>query len=89
MKQVTTRGNVIVNEIKVGDIHYEYQYGYQTIVKVITAPEKDINGLWKWQSMVIETEEIVDYATHEDYPQYAPKIYTYEAYMSSKKDLVP
>jgi hypothetical protein len=82
MKAVTTRGNIKVNDIKIGDIHYEFQYGYKVIVEVISLPERDINGLWEWKSKVLETGEIVNYSTHEDYPQYAPKLYDYEAYIT-------
>ena len=36
-----TKGNVIVENIKIGDIHYEYGYGQELKVKVISLPIKE------------------------------------------------
>jgi hypothetical protein len=47
---VMTKGNVIVNKIKVGDIHYEYEYGYVIKCEVITLPINDGDGYWTWRS---------------------------------------
>lgn len=77
--KIFTRGDVIVNEIKIGDTIYEYEYniGIKTTVK--TLPTRNEDGLWEW---VGETDSgtIVNYAVHEDYPHYSPNLYTYEAY---------
>ena len=46
-----TKGNVIVEEIKIGDIHYEYEYGTGMKCEVLTLPIRDDNGLWEWKSI--------------------------------------
>ena len=35
-----TKGNIIVEEIKVGDIHYEYDMGLGIKCEVLTKPTK-------------------------------------------------
>lgn len=54
MREVRTKGNVIVNRIKVGDVHYEYEWGLCTCSKVITLPKRDDDGLWMWWSVLME-----------------------------------
>lgn len=75
--KVYIRGDVIVNEIKVGDVHYEYDYGVEIKSTVISLPERD--GLWTWQSKT-DTGKVIDYAVNERYTHYSPKLYTYRAY---------
>ena len=83
MKNVLTKGSVVVNEIKVGDIHYEYQYGIGMKVEVVSLPVRNEDGLWSWQSKD-RNGNIVDYAVHEDYAHYGPNLYDYEAYTVDK-----
>jgi len=45
MKQILTRGNVVVNNLKVGDIIYEFEHGLMVKSKVKTAP-KETEGYW-------------------------------------------
>ena len=45
-----TQGNVIVDEIQVGDIHYEFQGGRGSRFMVITKPIRDVDGQWSWIS---------------------------------------
>jgi len=84
MSIVRTRGDVVVNEIKVGDIHYEYDYGMEIKIEVITKPVKDSDGYWVWKS-VTQRGEVVDYGVHERYAHYGPKLYTYQAYKVPRK----
>jgi hypothetical protein len=80
---VYTRGNVIVNYIKIGDVHYEYEYGMYVKSKVISLPVRDEDGLWKWKSEMVDKDgvsKIIDYAVNEKYPHYGPNLYDYEAY---------
>ena len=37
-----TKGNVIVENIKIGDIHYEFEYGIGIKTEVISIPEYEI-----------------------------------------------
>jgi len=75
-----TKGDVIVEDIKVGDIHYEYEYGVGIKSKVTTLPIKDDKGYWTWQSENVNTGKTITYGVQEGMSHYAPNIYTYEAY---------
>lgn len=86
---VYTKGNVLVNKIKVGDIHYEYNTGLGAVIKVrvLTQPEK--NGkYWKWKSRHIiegtpddsDKSFELDYTVHENYSHYSANLYDNEAY---------
>ena len=44
MEKVLTRGDVVVNEIKVGDVTYEYDYGMEIKSSVISKPQRDSDG---------------------------------------------
>ena len=39
-----TKGNIIVENIKIGDIHYEYGYGLGIKVEVISLPVREGDG---------------------------------------------
>ena len=55
-----TKGNVIVEEINVGDIHYEYDMGMGIKCKVVTKPEfSEMSGGWEWESENIKTGKII------------------------------
>lgn len=86
MKKIFTKGDVLVNEIKVGDIHYEYEYGCYVKSKVITIPENTEPELWEWKSVKLdnfneETDIIIDYAVNEKHSHYGPNLYDTEVYM--------
>ncbi len=84
--ETRTKGNVIVEKIKVGDIHYEYEYGLGIKCKVITKPifsKKD--GGWKWKSKDLKTNKIIDYFVNPEYPQYSVNLYDYEAYILKRE----
>ena len=81
---IQTKGNVVVENIKVGDIHYEYDLGCSIKVQVIAKPIRDENGYWKWKSRIISTGTEVDYGVHELHIGHAPRLYTYEAYSVHK-----
>jgi hypothetical protein len=75
-----TKGNVIVENIKIGDVHYEFEYGMGIKCKVVTLPVRDENGYWHWQSENLNTGKIIDYGVTENLSHYAPNLYDYEAY---------
>lgn len=75
-----TKGNVIVEDIKIGDIHYEYEMGIGMKVKVLTLPERNDEGKWYWDAERLSTGMIIEYMVNEKYPHYAPNLYDYEAY---------
>ena len=83
MNDVLTKGNVIVNKIKVGDIHYEYEYNIGIKSKVITEPKRDENGYWTWQSVNTKTGAVINYGVSEGMSHYSSNLYDYEAYSVS------
>jgi hypothetical protein len=85
MSKTYTKGNIIVEEIQIGDIHYEFSYGLHTKAKVLTKPVRDDNGFWTWKSENILTNEIIKYGVNEKYSHYGPNLYNYEAYIGTKQ----
>ncbi len=82
MKKTYTKGNVIVEDIKIGDIHYEYSYGKEIVVEVISLPvaeERKEDIYWTWASKT-ENGEKVTYRVSNKFQHYAANIYTYPAY---------
>lgn len=56
-----TGGNVIVEEIKVGDIYYEYEWNVGIKCEVITLPKLNESGQYEWKSKNINSGKIIDY----------------------------
>ena len=80
MSKTLTKGNIIVEEIKIGDIHYEYEYGVGIKCKVITLPEEDNEGNWSWKSENVTGGKEINYFVNPKYSHYGPNLYDYEAY---------
>lgn len=74
-----TRGNIIVEEIKVGDTHFEYEMGIGVQSTVLTKPERSDDGYWTWKAKSITGKEI-KYGVREGMSHYAPNLYDYRAY---------
>ncbi len=79
-----TKGNVIVENIKVGDIHYEFAYGMGIKCKVITLPVRDNDGYWTWKSKNLTTGKEIEYGVREGMAHYSCNLYDYEAYKIKK-----
>lgn len=75
-----TKGNVIVEQIKIGDIHYEYDCGIGIKSKVITLPKRDDDGCWTWQNVNEKSGRVITYAVTEGMGHYSANLYDYEAY---------
>ena len=75
-----TKGNVIVEVIKVGDIHYEYEYGVGVKCEVITLPTLNESGQYEWKSRNVNTDKVIDYLVGSKYSRYSANLYDYEAY---------
>ena len=75
-----TKGNVIVENIQIGDIHYEFDYGIGIKSKVITQPVRDSSGYWTWKSERISNGKLINYGVSEGNSHYGPNLYDYEAY---------
>ncbi len=81
MSITRTKGNIIVEEIKVGDIHYEYDLGFGIKCEVITKPVFNKEAeIWEWKSKNCKTGKIIDYAVNSKYQHYSSNLYDYEAY---------
>jgi hypothetical protein len=80
MKDYTnTKGNVIVENIKIGDIHYEYEYGIFLKVEVVSLPQKN-GDQWTWKSKKLNDGRIIDYLVTKGLSYYGPNLYDYRAY---------
>jgi len=75
-----TKGNVIVEDIKVGDIHYEFEYNMGIKVEVLTLPTRTDDGVWTWKSKSLNTGKDIDYLVNEKHSHYGPNLYDYVAY---------
>lgn len=75
-----TKGNIIVEEIKVGDIHYEYDMGLGIKCEVLTKPTKNKDGNWTWKSKNVNSDKEIDYLVNPKYSHYSSNLYDYEAY---------
>jgi len=75
-----TKGNIIVEEIKVGDIHYEFKYGLGIKSEVITMPIRNNDGYWSWESKNVNTGVIIEYGVSEKSQHYSSNLYDHIAY---------
>ena len=75
-----TKGNILTENIKINDIHYEFEYGCGIKCKVIELPKKDNEGHWDWKSEEIGTGRIIHYRCTEGFSHYGPNLYDYDAY---------
>lgn len=80
MKETRTKGNVIVEQIEVGDILYEFEYGTGVEVEVLTKPELNDEGNYVWKAKNTKNGEEIRYLVNPKYPHYAPNLYDYKAY---------
>lgn len=78
---VTTAGNILVQDIRIGDIHYEFHDGFGVKCQVINMPIKDLDNNWTWESKNLKSGRIIHFFVNENHPQFAPKLYDYEAYI--------
>ena len=79
-----TKGNVIVEDIKIGDIHYEYEYGLCVKSEVVTPPIQNDDGAWEWVSKMLNSGEAINHLVDPKYSHYSANLYDYEAYPAAK-----
>ncbi len=91
-KKTLTKGHIVIEDIKIGDIHYEYEYGCYIKSKVKTLPLKEPRGddnYWTWDSIHINPDgtegKIINYGVSDKYPYYGPNLYNTEAYFGFKQ----
>jgi len=75
-----TKGGLLIEEIKIGDIHYEYDYGRGIKCEVITLPILNESGQYEWNSVNVNTGDNINYLVDPKFPHYSPNLYNYEAY---------
>jgi len=80
MKKTLTGGNVIVEDIEVGDIHWEFEGNLGVKTEVVSLPRFNKLGQWEWESKHLVSGEIIEYLVDPKYQHYAPKLYDHEAY---------
>ena len=80
MSKTHTKGNVIVEDIKAGDIHYEYEMGLGIKCEVISTPIFTEDKQWVWHSKNCKTGAIINYTVDPKYSHYSANLYDYEAY---------
>jgi len=82
MERIYTKGDVEVQNIKVGDITYEYEYGCYIEARVLTEPlYNSETEQWEWQALNLLTNKEIDYGDNPKYSHYSPNLYTYKAYL--------
>jgi hypothetical protein len=81
---VYTKGNVVIENIKIGDVHYEFEYGLCCKSEVISLPTRNKDGYWSWQSKSLIDGRIIDYGVTEGMSHYGPNLYDHEAYQGAK-----
>ena len=80
MSKTHTKRNVIVEDIKIGDIHYEYDMGLGIKCEVISLPKKNKFNQWEWKSKNLKTGKKIEYLVDPKYSHYSANLYDYEAY---------
>lgn len=85
-------GEICVNDIEVGDMMYECEYGRNVKVQVLTKPirlQKDLNEnyKWEWEAVVLDTNEKIFYLVTEGYEHYGPKLYHNPIYRKLNDDI--
>ncbi len=82
-EKTMTKGNIIVQNLKIGDITYEFEHGMGVKSEVITKPEWDGKG-YKWKSKNTKTDDVIDYYVSHGLSHYGPNLYDNEAYKGVK-----
>jgi hypothetical protein len=86
---ILTKGDVIVDQIKIGDVHYEFEYNFGIETRVLTMPMNDGTGYWTWTAENVRIPgKIITYGVREGMAHYAPNIYTYKAYRIPEKNWI-
>ncbi len=78
-----TKGNIIIENLKCGDVIYEF--GYNMCIKsTITKEPTLVDGIWYFDSLIEGKNETINYAQSTEYPHYGLNIYDCMAYTVSK-----
>lgn len=78
--KLLTRGGIVIEDIKVGDIHYEFSGPFGIECRVSSKPELDNDGNWIWESVNVRTNNKIKYFINPDYVHYSANLYDNIAY---------
>ena len=85
-ERIFTKGNVEVQNIKVGDVHFEFEYNICIKSEVLELPKKNTDGCWCWKSKNLKNGKIIEYMVNPKYPSnYSVNLYDYEAYLGCRQ----
>lgn len=76
-----TAGNIRTEDIRQGDIHYDFASGMYMEVEVISIPQQK-DGVWSWKAMCTTGKAIIDYHVSIDRNK---KLYDHLAYPAHRK----
>jgi hypothetical protein len=79
-----TKGRIVIENIKIGDIHYEFEYNCGIKCAVIASPIRSDDGQWRWKSKNVKTGQEIDYLVTDGFEHYGPNLYDYMAYNVGK-----
>ena len=78
-----TKGNVIIQDIKKGDKHFEYQGNQGMRCEVLTQP-KWVGDAWEWKSKNLKTGKVIPYRIVHHHTDERPMLYDYPAFKQVK-----
>ena len=80
MDKTRTKGNVIIEDIELGQTLYEFEYGTGIETIVISKPALNSEGQWEWKGENVRTGEIINYLITPGMSHYGPNLYDHIAY---------
>ena len=82
MSKTLTKGNIIIEDIRVGDIIYEYETSLGLGIKSILIEEPVLDGeVWRFKTKIQSNGKIINYSQSKNYPHYGLNIYSSPVYL--------
>lgn len=82
-RKTRTKGNVIIQNIKKGDKHFEYQGNQGMKCEVLSIPKWD-GEAWEWKSKNLTTGRVTLYRIVHHHTDQRPMLYDYPAFQQVK-----
>lgn len=83
---IRTKGNVEVDKIKIGDVHYEFEHPFFVKVEVIELPKEVEPGFWIWRAKnTLNENQIITYSVRVGFEHYGPNLYDHESYRGCRQ----
>jgi len=72
--------NMKPSDLKIGDVFYECQSGFNIEARVTSTPESSTDGHegrthWKWTAENTQNDEVINYGLTEGMEHYGPRLY--------------